>query len=653
MKLVLLFSIILMLLGCFVRAQPVPIGEKLKDSLKQELANAKQDTTRVNIAIALSRQYDQNNPDSAILFLEPALDLSRKLKFSIGEAMVLADMAYCESVNGNPAKALALTYQGLQIAEVNDFKSALDGFYNNLSNIYYNIPDYSKSLQYAKKKLANNELLQKERTIAADRLRIGGIFNKLNKPDSANYYSELGYNYVIKNLDQASYDACRYIGKWQMNLNHDSLAMYFFKLGVQKAEQVNSHRGLSVLYRDLAEFYEKKKQLDSAIFYAGLSLSKAKLISFDPVISLSSMLLAELYESKDLQQSIFYYKMTAAAKDSVSGAGIIQAMETIVNNEADRQQELKAAQKSYQARLRQYALAGGAGIFLVITLLLYRNNRQKQKTNNVLEKTLVDLKSTQSQLIQSEKMASLGELTAGIAHEIQNPLNFINNFSEVNRELIDELKNEKSKVRDERDELSESQLLNDIEQNLEKISHHGKRADTIVKSMLQHSRSNAGKKEPTDVNALCDEYLRLAYHGMRAKDKSFNTKVETGFDPAVEKTSLVAQDIGRVILNLINNAFYSVAEKKKQHPVDYEPAVSVRTRKLNDKIEISIKDNGKGIPQPVMEKIFQPFFTTKPAGQGTGLGLSLSYDIVKAHSGLLKAESKEGEFAEFIIQLPI
>jgi signal transduction histidine kinase len=276
-----------------------------------------------------------------------------------------------------------------------------------------------------------------------------------------------------------------------------------------------------------------------------------------------------------------------------------------------------------------------------------------------LNKSLQELKSTQAQLIQSEKMASLGELTAGIAHEIQNPLNFVNNFSEVNTELIDELQGERSKVNGKRNEELENEILNDVKQNLEKILHHGKRADAIVKGMMQHSRVSTGQKEPTDINALADEYLRLSYHGMRAKDKLFNATLETNFDNNIEKINVVPQDIGRVLLNLFNNAFYAVMVKSKnpeglQNPrglETYQPTVSVSTKKVDSKIEIHVKDNGTGIPQKVVDKIFQPFFTTKPTGQGTGLGLSLSYDIIKAHGGEIKVETKEGEGSEFIIRL--
>jgi two-component system NtrC family sensor kinase len=264
-----------------------------------------------------------------------------------------------------------------------------------------------------------------------------------------------------------------------------------------------------------------------------------------------------------------------------------------------------------------------------------------------LRATLENLRSTQVQLIHSEKMASLGGLTAGIAHEIQNPLNFVNNFSEVNKELLIEMKDaiDKGNV----DEVKV--IANDVIANQEKINHHGKRADAIVKGMLQHSRASTGQKELTDINALADEYLRLSYHGFRAKDSSFNISIQKYFDESTKK-NIVPQDIGRVLLNLYNNAFYAVSEKKKQNQNEYDPTVSVSTKKVNGRVEIKVADNGNGIPQKVLDKIFQPFFTTKPTGQGTGLGLSLSYDIIKAHGGEIKVETQDGQGAEFIILLP-
>jgi two-component system, NtrC family, sensor kinase len=285
-------------------------------------------------------------------------------------------------------------------------------------------------------------------------------------------------------------------------------------------------------------------------------------------------------------------------------------------------------------------------------------NQQKQleaqvdKRTAELKQSLADLKSTQAQLIQSEKMASLGELTAGIAHEIQNPLNFVNNFSEVSIDLAKELKEEAEKPEIDKELIID--LTTDLSFNQEKINYHGKRASDIVSGMLEHSRSSTGQKESTDINALCDEYLRLSYHGLRAKDKSFNASFETHFEPNLPKIEIVPQDIGRVLLNLITNAFYAVNERSKKGEPIYEPKVTLTSLLTgNNQLLIAIKDNGLGIPDAIKDKIFQPFFTTKPTGQGTGLGLSLSYDIMKAHGGELKVVSKEGEGSEFIINLPV
>jgi signal transduction histidine kinase len=341
--------------------------------------------------------------------------------------------------------------------------------------------------------------------------------------------------------------------------------------------------------------------------------------------------------------------------------------------EDQRQMELAKEKINYRNKIKMNMLLGGLGTFLLIALILFRNNKQKQKANALLhrqkkeiENTLSQLKTTQAQLVQSEKMASLGELTAGIAHEIQNPLNFVNNFSEVNEELLAEMKDEM-----EKGNIDDAKAIatNAIE-NQQKILFHGKRADAIVKGMLQHSRSSSGVKEPTDINALADEYLRLAYHGLRAKDKTFNATIKTDYDQSIGMINIVPQDIGRVILNLITNAFYAVSAFGPQPPKGgspYEPTVTLSTKLIKsptgdlgakrstvaDMVEISVTDNGPGIPKSAMDKIFQPFFTTKPTGQGTGLGLSLSYDIVKAHGGQLTVETKEGEGTTFTITLPI
>ncbi|MBS1754478.1 MAG: two-component sensor histidine kinase [Bacteroidetes bacterium] len=431
--------------------------------------------------------------------------------------------------------------------------------------------------------------------------------------------------------------------------------------------------GLTNSYFFLAKYFLANKKKDSALHYSMLSLQTIKKLG---VVRWYRVNLGTAYENVYLSYKLAnqpdsllkYQGLALEIKDSLYKERIknLSAFQTVTLNEQLHLQQVEKEKLAFQNKIRIYLLAAGIAVLLLLAVIFYRNNRQKQKANKVLEKTLTDLKSTQSQLIYSEKMASLGELTAGIAHEIQNPLNFVNNFSEVSNELLDEMNTELNKG-----DIEEAKALAaDVKQNLEKINHHGQRAADIVKGMLQHSRSSTGQKEPTDINALCDEYLRLAYHGLRAKDKSFNAKFETDFDNTLPKINIVPQDIGRVILNLINNAFYAaslnpsnlsaVAEGETLEPgVKKDPMIWVRTKREGHKVLISVKDNGPGIPDNIKDKIFQPFFTTKPTGQGTGLGLSLSYDIVKAHGGEIKVNSKEnagppaGQVGtEFIIILP-
>ena len=417
----------------------------------------------------------------------------------------------------------------------------------------------------------------------------------------------------------------------------------------------------------IANCYYQEKEYQPALHYATICYNTAP--PEDLRLGLKvNLQLADMYEVLGKKDSAYKYlrKYQNLLKASNKLENTKQIFElqinSIVRDSKEQisqleQESLLKEQKNKNQRLLIFSITGALLSALLIAFLLYRNNKHKQKANTVLEQTLSNLKSTQSQLIQSEKMASLGELTAGIAHEIQNPLNFVNNFSEVNKELVDEADQELDKGN-----ISEAKtLLSNIKDNEEKISHHGRRADAIVKGMLQHSRASSGQKELTDINALTDEYLRLSYHGLRAKDKSFNATMKTDFDKSIGNINIVPQDIGRVLLNLFNNAFYTCAERsrslvneeKSENSISYQPTVSVSTKKSGNSVVITVSDNGNGIPQKIVDKIFQPFFTTKPTGQGTGLGLSLSYDIVKTHGGEIKVESIEAEGTEFIIQLPV
>jgi two-component system, NtrC family, sensor kinase len=405
-----------------------------------------------------------------------------------------------------------------------------------------------------------------------------------------------------------------------------------------------------------AEYYLEASKMDSAFYYASEVTNYARTASLIKQLG-ALVLMGKYYRAlPNTDSTLSYLERYYALKDSLYGNKVVEQAQSMAFNDMQRQKELMAEKAAFQNRLIVYFLSAAAIFLTGLAYILWHTKRKEQNAKilvqqqkDKLEQALDKLKSTQSQLIQSEKMASLGELTAGIAHEIQNPLNFVNNFSEVNIDLIRELKDEV--IKGNLNEVRE--IADDIESNSEKINNHGKRADAIVKGMLQHSRTSSGQKELVDINALCNEYLRLAYHGLKAKDQSFKASYHLDPDKIMPHANIVPQDIGRVLLNLLNNAFYAVKEKHQTNVAGYEPTVTVTTKKVEDKVEVSVKDNGNGISQKLLDKIFQPFFTTKPTGEGTGLGLSLSYDIVKAHGGELKIETKEGEGTEFIMVLPV
>ena len=519
-----------------------------------------------------------------------------------------------------------------------------------ISYSYYYLGEYKTSLSYIRESMK----IAQPHDMAPGWRDLALVFHKLNEQDSAMLYAQKAYEQLKNtgafNISNVLGDA--YVGKG----NYDS-ALFFYRNGIAVAIKQYMQPDLVDCYNNIAGVYKEKNNLDSAVWYCKKVLNEKIEKSYPIGLLNTTNMLADVYSlEKKPDSALKYLRIALTIKDSLFSREKTMAIQNLAFKNQEKQKEVEAAKLQWQNQLKMYVLLGGLFIVLAIAGILFRNNKQKQKANTKIEKAYAELKSTQQQLVQSEKMASLGELTAGIAHEIQNPLNFVNNFSEVNGEMVDELQQElRSGNVDEAIAIS-----NDIKENEEKINHHGKRADAIVKGMLQHSRKSSGQKEPADINTLCDEYLRLSFHGMRAKDKSFNADLETQFDGSIGKINIVPQDIGRVLLNLFNNAFYACSERSRS-PVnkqkstnlsEYKPTVSVSTKKIDKQVEIKVKDNGNGIPENIVDKIFQPFFTTKPTGEGTGLGLSLSYDIIKAHGGEIKVESREGKGSEFIIRLP-
>ena len=624
------------------------------DSLRHQLAGAKDDTSRISAQIALCLLYRLGNTDSSLMYGQQALESAEKIKYIPGQISVLGFMCIVMEQRGNLPKSLELGFRALQLSEERHLETLAGPALDGISETYIILKDYPKAISYLSRYVRIEKNGTNDEGLAYAYFDLGVAFAGLNQLDSANFYENKSietfakYNYEEPLVYQA-------LGDIKTKSGNLEEALDYYKKSLAISLRRNESRASAYAYNKIASFYKDTNKPDSAIYYAQKGLEESKLINQKKTILEASAMLSELYEPIDTKASLGYLRIADAYKDSLFGAGNIEAVQTLVAREEDRQKEIKAAKIAYQSQLKEYGLIAGVIILLLIAFFLYRNNRREksakqvlQNKNELIEQTLSNLKSTQAQLIQSEKMASLGELTAGIAHEIQNPLNFVNNFSEVSDELVDEMKSELAMGNSQQ----AIEIADDVKQNLGKILHHGKRADAIVKGMLQHSRASSGQKEPTDINALADEYLRLAYHGLRAQDKTFNAKFESDLDKTIGKINVIPQDIGRVLLNLINNAFYAVHEKKQQMDGAYDPIVSIRTKELDGKVEIRVKDNGNGIPQKVVDKIFQPFFTTKPTGQGTGLGLSLSYDIIKAHGGEIKVETKKDEGSEFVVHLP-
>ncbi|MEP7228879.1 MAG: ATP-binding protein [Ginsengibacter sp.] len=642
------------------------------------------DTLLLNNYCNLQLNYSEANRDSSIFYGYKALALSKKLNQKFYEACTLSDLGFSLLSNGDYSNALNVLLEASKMAEdksiaknvmptpyINTYikgnpesdRILLLGYIkNSLALLYGSTRNLQKQLQEL---LEAREIVEHGTTnkhlLYSLTYNIANAYFNMNNMDSAMYYQRL----VIE--IEKSFDLNNYSGASLKNVGDifykketlDSAKKYYLD-ALYLIEKKNTNANyLALTQAALADLYRKNGKNDSSLYYARAAVKNyVALGSFIPQTVASYNTLSESFkDNKQYDSAFFYMQLAKALSDSLNEKEIdrLSTFQQVGFNEQLRLKSQESEQISANNRKRTYLLLAGLGIFFIIAYILYRNNQQKQKANIILqvqkqkvETTLQDLKAAQKQLIQSEKMASLGELTAGIAHEIQNPLNFVNNFSELNKELIDEMNDEMDKGN-----IKEAKTIaSDLQKNLEKINHHGRRADAIVKGMLQHSQQSKGLKEPTNINALADEYLRLSYHGMRAKDKEFNAIIKTEFDETVGKINVIPQDVGRVLMNLYNNAFYAVNEKKKTTDESYQPTVLVQTKKVNNKIEISVRDTGNGIPENIAAKIFQPFFTTKPTGQGTGLGLSLSYDIIKAHGGEIKVETKEGESSAFVIQLP-
>ncbi|MDX2072451.1 MAG: ATP-binding protein [Haliscomenobacter sp.] len=623
----------------------------VKDSLVNALRYAESDRTRVDIYAKLA-DFRIGDWSQVLEFAQKGHALAQKIGYKKGQMECDVFMAF-RLVHIDVFKSITLLLEAKQWSEENGETKMLITSLTYLGYAYNSI-DFKKSITYYKE---------------AWRLM---ILHKLDDESSWPIYAPIGYAYKDAGiLDTAmlflrkGYELS-FNGKAAIKPNsyYRHFAEIFYRQNKRDSALYYLYRSLAEgqlhtgeVYYYLARIKKDFNQLDSAKYYAKAALAEQIAANRNEYIILSANFLYGLYKNTDSIQALRYRLIAFEAKDKFFPQEKAREVERFAFEERERAAEAQRRVEAIQARNRfNILLVILVGIAL-LTSILYRNNRQKQTANALLQsknkevqQTLSQLQSTQAQLIQSEKLASLGELTAGIAHEIQNPLNFVNNFAEVSAEMLDELKEEL-----EKGDIEEVKAIaEDLQVNLGKINHHGGRASSIVKGMLEHSRTSTGVKELTNLNALADEFLRLAYHGLRAKDSSFNATMEMHFDPDLPLVSVIPQDIGRVLLNLINNAFYAVQEKARQGIEGFAPTVSISTKKMNNAIEIRVKDNGNGIPEAIRDKIFQPFFTTKPTGQGTGLGLSLTYDIItKGHGGKLHLESTENQGSTFTIELPL
>ncbi|MEO6455301.1 MAG: ATP-binding protein [Ginsengibacter sp.] len=637
------------------------------------------------------------NSTEALKFYNVALTIYKKINDKTSIANTYSFMAGLYYGLENLSEALQNSLSALKVWEELGDKSHIADSYQYTGAVYSALGNNSEALKFYFLALKIQKEKENKNRIAQTYLSIGECYTNEKQYAKATYYDSLGY-VIYKGLSDKGFDWGIPFALNSIATNYDNegdfdivagnkisgdknyiKALKYYLLALEEWKKLGWKASYSEVISNIGYLYLKLNDIGKAKKYLKEGAQEEKDLNtmrglMDNYLNLSIVDSIE----RNYEQAYNNYKTYIIYRDSIYNdektkkSVKVQMQYSFDKKEAiaKAEQEKKDADSRRIKNQQYFAIATLAVIVLaaiIIAFIQFRSNKQKKQANLLLQQqkqkveiTLSELKSTQAQLIQSEKMASLGELTAGIAHEIQNPLNFVNNFSEVNTELIDEAGQEIDKGNIG----GVKTILNDIKENEQKINHHGKRADAIVKGMLQHSRISAGQKELTDINVLADEYLRLAYHGLKAKDKSFNAKFTTDLDKTIEKINIIPQDIGRVILNLLTNAFYVVNEKKKQVEQDltgfknllglehYEPTVSVSTKKIANKVLISVKDNGNGIPQKILVKIFQPFFTSKPTGQGTGLGLSLSYDIIKAHGGEIKVETQEGKGSEFIIQLP-
>lgn len=642
--------------------------QKVADSLKRiYYADTVKGTAKLQLLRSISFN-EVNDLNLSLRFAEELIALATSLSDELYLSRGYLQKGNKQRLLGNFDQALAAYFKGAEAARKAKAVEDESSLYGAIADVYSLLDNHTSAMSYYNKAIDALRPFGNSMRLASAILNTGDEYRNNKNYDSALLYgNEAKMLFEKLNYKPGIAYAIGNIGMVYGSTGKNELAEKNINEAIIMLEALGDYSPICEYLISMCEIYFDEGDAQTSLDYAKRSLQLAQKYKLKEQISSGNLKLSELYEKAGKwETALNYYKTHINYRDSLFSIKTEREMNKLQrdfeNSERDRRVDL-LIQKQKLERIILYVALIVLSIIIVLVIVLFKNNRQKQRAFTLLSKekkvteeqrdqtnkALQELKRAQAHLIQSEKMASLGELTAGIAHEIQNPLNFVNNFSEVNTELINELLEENKKGNHD----SVHTISEEILKNEEKINHHGRRADAIVRGMLEHSRAGTPEKRLININALADEYARLSYLGLRAKDKSFTANLLTDFDPHIGKINIVPQEIGRVILNLVNNAFHAVAAKAKETTNDYIPTVTVSTKKTGEQLLISVKDNGTGIPDSVKEKIFQPFFTTKAPGLGTGLGLSLSYDIVKGHGGEIKVNSSADVGSEFIVILPI
>jgi signal transduction histidine kinase len=651
--------------------RPTPVEA---DSLKMVLQSSENDFMKMYINRQLGLYYSEINRYTALEYLKAQLDLAQSLNQKIWEAEALTGLGFVSSLIANYPGSLNYLLAASDIASnpeaaKNIWNVSLltdDGKPNSarltilavtishLGLLHFLVGNYEKSIEYLHDAAELNKIRQDEVLRAIIHLNLGESYlgmrsyelAKTELEEAVTYSNSTGYNKYVGLI-------YLYIGRIFEAEGDYNQAEKYYDMSVVTNIEANTSEYLGMAYRDLARLNRAKGFLDSSYVLALKALSTNRAVSDTLGLISTHRSLAIIFDARAEIDSAYYHMKSASDLNSaMNREERIKEFQVLGLNEQLRLRELETEKVLFHNRIRMYGLAVGIGVLLLISMITYRSNRRQKKDKAIIETSYANLKATQAQLVQQEKLASLGQLTAGIAHEIKNPLNFVNNFSEVSSELIDEVFEELEKL-DSSDAKAEIiAILNDVKSNLIKVHEHGTRADIIVKSMLQHSRGGSGKMEPTDLNALIKEYTNLAFHGMRAGKNPINVTIDLQLDEQIKTVPLVEEDFSRVLLNLCNNAFDAMRGKLNLSGLlDYQPKLTIRTKSDKDHVTIEVEDNGPGIPDDIKDKILQPFFTTKKGTEGTGLGLSITNDIVKAHGGSIEVVSKENAGAAFVIIL--